>query len=93
VSQGLSKKPSGLPILPKDSGSFQRNDEPDARIFRYHSARYDIRVANPHGVCRGIVLAQLDGVALPGNQARVSLADDGTTHCVRVVLGAMGASL
>jgi len=56
-------------------------------IFRYHSARYDIRLENPRGVCRGIVRAELDGVALPGNQARVSLADDGMTHRLRVVLG------
>jgi cyclic beta-1,2-glucan synthetase len=68
------------PCIPRTWPSFEI-------IFRYHSARYDILVENPHGVCRGIVLAELDGVALPGIQAQVSLADDGTTHCVRVVLG------
>jgi cyclic beta-1,2-glucan synthetase len=56
-------------------------------VFRYHSTLYDIRVENPRRVSRGIVRAELDGVALPGNQARFPLADDGTTHCVRVVLG------
>jgi cyclic beta-1,2-glucan synthetase len=55
--------------------------------FRYHSARYDIQVENPHGVSRGIVRAELDGVALPGNQARIPLADDGATHRVRIALG------
>jgi cyclic beta-1,2-glucan synthetase len=55
--------------------------------FRYHSARYDIRVENPAGVSRGVVRAELDGVALPGQQARVPLVDDGATHRVRVVLG------
>ena len=55
--------------------------------FRYHSARYDIAVENPGGVSRGVVRAELDGVALPGNQARVPLADDDAIHRVRVVLG------
>ena len=31
--------------------------------------------------------SELDGAALPGNQARIPLADDGATHRVRVVLG------
>ena len=55
--------------------------------FRYHSARYDIEVENPAGICRGVVHAELDGVALPGNGARVPLEDDGATHRLRVVLG------
>jgi cyclic beta-1,2-glucan synthetase len=55
--------------------------------FRYKSARYDIRVENPDGVCRGVVIAELDGVALPENKALVPLADDGATHRLRVVLG------
>ena len=56
-------------------------------MFRYHTARYDIEVENPRGVCRGVVHAEVDGVCLPGNQARISLADDGLTHRVRIVLG------
>ena len=40
-------------------------------LFRYRSARYDIRVENPHGVSRGIVRAELDGVALPGHRAQI----------------------
>ena len=55
--------------------------------FRYHSARYDIRVDNPRGVSRGIVRAELDGVTLLGNQAHIPLANDGATHRVRIVLG------
>ena len=58
-----------------------------AITFRYHSARYDIQVENPRGVCRGVVQAELDGVALPDNVALVPLADDGAIHRVRVVLG------
>ena len=56
-------------------------------LFRYHSARYDIRVDNPHGVSCGVVRAEVDGVALPGHRARIPLADDGATHRVRIVLG------
>jgi cyclic beta-1,2-glucan synthetase len=56
-------------------------------VFRYHSACYDIRVENPRGVSRGIVHAELNGVALTGDQTRVPLMDDGATHHVRVVLG------
>ena len=55
--------------------------------FRYKSARYDIRVENPDSVCRGVVVAELDGVALPENKALVPLADDGASHRLRVVLG------
>jgi cyclic beta-1,2-glucan synthetase len=58
-----------------------------AMKFRYRSAEYDISVENPHGVCRGVVLAELDGVALPGSQARIPLTDDAATHRVRIVLG------
>ena len=56
-------------------------------MFRYRSARYDIQVENPKGVCRGVIRAELDGVALPENKALVPLADDGATHRLRVVLG------
>jgi cyclic beta-1,2-glucan synthetase len=56
-------------------------------MFRYHSAHYDIEVENPRGVCRGVVRAELDGVGLPENQTRIPLADDGTTHRVRIILG------
>ena len=54
--------------------------------FRYHSARYEISVENPHGVTRGVVSVELDG-AVVISSAGISLADDGTTHSIRVVLG------
>jgi cyclic beta-1,2-glucan synthetase len=61
---------------------------PSFRIqFRYHSARYDIQVENSRGVSRGILRAELDGVVLSGNQARIPLTDDGATHHVQIVLG------
>ncbi|HXQ20374.1 MAG TPA: hypothetical protein VN812_01785 [Candidatus Acidoferrales bacterium] len=60
-------------------------------VFRYHSASYEIVVANPYGVSRGVARAELDGAALPaqppGNPARIPLLDDGVTHRVRVTLG------
>jgi cyclic beta-1,2-glucan synthetase len=55
--------------------------------FRYHSARYTIVVENPQGVSGGVVSAELDGRVLEGQGAVIPLADDGTTHEVRVVLG------
>lgn len=68
------------PCIPKAWPGFQMT-------FRYHSSRYDIAVENPNGVSRGIARAELDDVALTGKEARFPLADDGTTHRVRVVLG------
>jgi hypothetical protein len=44
-------------------------------------------VENPHGINSGIARAELDGVALPENQAQIPLTDDGATHSVRIVLG------
>ncbi len=55
--------------------------------FRHRSARYDISVENPHGVCRGVAYAELDGKALPDDQTRITLIDDRGIHKVRVILG------
>ena len=55
--------------------------------FRYHTARYEIVVENPHGVSRGVVSVELDGQSVLGDGATIPLADDGVTHRVRVVLG------
>jgi cyclic beta-1,2-glucan synthetase len=68
------------PCIPKTWPDFSLS-------FRYRSSRYDIAVSNPDGVSRGVVRAELDGVALPGNEARIPLADDGATHRVHVLLG------
>jgi cyclic beta-1,2-glucan synthetase len=56
--------------------------------FRHESARYEIRIENPHGVTRGIAEASLDGSALPCEPLNVPLADDERVHLVRVRLGA-----
>ena len=55
--------------------------------FRYHSARYEIVVENPNGVCRGVSLVEVDGKALDSVRTPIALSDDGATHHVRVVLG------
>jgi cyclic beta-1,2-glucan synthetase len=54
-------------------------------VFRYRSARYDIVVKNPQGVSRGVASVEVDGVFLDGDLS-IGLADDRTTHRVRVVL-------
>ena len=56
--------------------------------FRYKSARYEILVENPLGVCRGILAIKLDGEIVTGNKnALIPLRDDGAVHKVQVVLG------
>jgi cyclic beta-1,2-glucan synthetase len=54
--------------------------------LRYGSSQYDIVVENPNGVCRGVAMLELDGVAL-ADRAGILLADDGRSHRVRAVLG------
>jgi cyclic beta-1,2-glucan synthetase len=54
--------------------------------FRYHSARYEIVVENPHGATRGVALVELDGERL-GPGAEITMVDDARTHHLRVVLG------
>ncbi len=53
--------------------------------FRYHSARYWLKVQNPHGVTRGIAKVTLDGAPCP--TAAIPLASDRRTHSIEVVLG------
>jgi len=55
-------------------------------IFLYKSTTYKISVENPRNVCRGVTLTEIDGkpAAVPGT---IPLADDGTEHNVRIVLG------
>ncbi|MBE0609481.1 MAG: glycosyl transferase [Dehalococcoidia bacterium] len=55
--------------------------------LRHGTARYEIKVENPDGVCRGIAFAELDGAAIAERPPRLLLADDGATHHARVRLG------
>jgi cyclic beta-1,2-glucan synthetase len=67
------------PCIPREWPGF-------SLTFRWRSARYDIVVENPHGVSRGVVTIELDGLVLDGARD-VALADDGTTHRLRLRLG------
>jgi cellobiose phosphorylase len=49
--------------------------------------RYEITVENPRHVSRGVVVAELDGVEIAKDVARIPLVDDGQVHRVRVELG------
>jgi cyclic beta-1,2-glucan synthetase len=55
--------------------------------YRHRSARYEIRVENHAGVCRGIARLELDGQALLQGSAQINLVDDGAIHYVRVTMG------
>jgi cyclic beta-1,2-glucan synthetase len=55
-------------------------------LFRHHSTTYDIVVANPDGVCRGVTAVRLDDAVLPAT-ASIGLVDDGATHRLHVTLG------
>ena len=55
---------------------------------RFRSARYEILVENPDGVCRGIVAVAVDGAAIPDWPRGLKMLDDGVTHHVSVRLGA-----
>ena len=61
---------------------------PGYRItFRYHSARYELSVQNPHGATRGVSRVVVDGKEQSRDGRGISLADDGATHSIEVVLG------
>ncbi|WP_129646082.1 GH36-type glycosyl hydrolase domain-containing protein [Peristeroidobacter agariperforans] len=68
------------PCIPKEWPRFDV-------AFRYRSARYDIAVVNPDGVCQGVAAVTLDGLALPSGEPRIQLLDDGTLHRVELILG------
>jgi cyclic beta-1,2-glucan synthetase len=53
--------------------------------WRFGRTRYEIRVSNPQGHCRGVASAHLDGAVV--DSRRIPLADDGRTHLVTVRLG------
>jgi cyclic beta-1,2-glucan synthetase len=53
--------------------------------WRVGRTRYEIRVANPGRVCRGIGRAEMDGE--PVDARAIPIVDDGGVHQVRLVLG------
>ena len=68
------------PCIPKAWPRFEMT-------VRFHSARYEILVENPDGVCRGIAAATMDGTAIPRQPLGLTMRDDGITHHVLVRLG------
>ena len=54
--------------------------------FRYHSSRYDVKVENPSGVCRGVQTVEVDGKPVRGGVA-IILTDDGAAHHIKIILG------
>lgn len=67
------------PCIPRDWPEFDLS-------FRYHSSRYDVKVLNPKGVCRGIHSVEVDGKPVRGGAA-ILLSDDGAAHDIRMILG------
>jgi cyclic beta-1,2-glucan synthetase len=55
--------------------------------FRHGSARYEITVTNPDGVCRGVVAASLDGKGITELPLRLPLLNDGAIHRLEVRIG------
>ena len=60
--------------------------------FRHGSAMYEVKVFNPHKVCGGIALVQLDGIDMPADSVKIKLLDDGVQHRVTITLGPPAAS-
>src|SRR5258708_36801583 len=68
------------PCIPKAWPRFEMT-------IRHRFAKYEIEVENPDGAGHGIVSAELDGAPIAARPLRLSLADDGITHRLRVRLG------
>ena len=68
------------PCIPKSWPSFEI-------VVRRQSTRYEIAVANPASVSRGICFAEMDGVEITERPLRLGIADDGAVHRVLVTLG------
>jgi cyclic beta-1,2-glucan synthetase len=79
---GFRKQGSALridPCIPREWKHFEIS-------YRHGGTLYRITVENPEGVCRGVSRISLDGALLSGEKL-VPLSDDGSDHCVLVVLG------
>lgn len=56
-------------------------------LYRHRRAIYEIVVANPRGVARGVAQTDVDGLPLVHPTQGVALQDDARTHRVEVVHG------
>jgi cyclic beta-1,2-glucan synthetase len=66
------------PCIPRDWREFEI-------IYRHHKTQYNIRVENPHGVCRGVASVVVDGESL--STPEILLSKDGQLHRVTIILG------
>jgi cyclic beta-1,2-glucan synthetase len=55
--------------------------------YKYGGSRYHIALQNPHGVCRGVSQASLDGREIATSPCELDLVDDGSYHYARITLG------
>ena len=55
--------------------------------LRRGATRYEIRVENPAGVCRGVRHADFDGNVVAERPLRLPLSDDGLVHRIGLILG------
>jgi cyclic beta-1,2-glucan glucanotransferase len=55
--------------------------------YKHGASRYHIAVENPQRVCRGILRASLDGLAISASPCEIGLVDDGSYHYARITLG------
>ncbi|MGP8263802.1 MAG: GH36-type glycosyl hydrolase domain-containing protein, partial [Rhodoblastus sp.] len=68
------------PCIPKAWAGFEIS-------LRHGSSRYEIRVENPSGVERGVVVATCDGKIVKERPLRLPLADDGAVRQLVIQLG------
>jgi cyclic beta-1,2-glucan synthetase len=68
------------PCIPRNWPTFEMT-------YKHGSSRYRIAVENPHAVCRGIIRASLDGRDISVSPCDIALADDGSYHYAKIILG------
>ena len=68
------------PCIPKQWPGFEM-------MLRYRGASYEISVVNPAHVSRGVARIEFDDKVLPEGTTRIALANDQSTHKIRVILG------
>jgi cyclic beta-1,2-glucan synthetase len=68
------------PCIPSDWPGFEL-------VYRYGSTRYEITVANPKRVSRGVALVESDGNVSTEGRMVFPLADDGAIHRINITLG------
>ena len=56
--------------------------------YRHGNTWYEVEVANPQHVSRGVESVELDGQPVP--EKEIPLYDDGIAHTVRIQLGPQG---